>query len=70
MSQYPCDLFHAMWSYEFALAALESGHPTVVHYRDNAWTILKHRTDVYRFMRLLLNFWVTLKSDWRVANSD
>ncbi len=70
MRQHPCDLVHAMWSYEFALAALGSGRPTLVHYRDNAWTILKHTPDTYRFVRWLLNLWVTIRAPHRLANSE
>lgn len=70
MRSYSCDLIHAMWSYEFALAALDSGLPTVVHYHDHAWTIFKHMPDSYRFLRLLLSKWVTVRARYKVANSE
>ncbi|MCZ7663144.1 MAG: glycosyltransferase family 4 protein [Thermoleophilia bacterium] len=70
MAQHPCDLVHAMWSYEFALAALDSGVPTVVHYHDHAWTILKHKRDAYRFLRWLLSAYVSTRAKHRVANSE
>jgi len=69
MRRYPCDLIHAMWSYEYALAALQAGGPVVVHYKDHAWTILKHSRDAYRFLRWLLSAYVTLRAKNRIANS-
>lgn len=48
------DVTHAHWSYEFALAAMHSGCPTVVTVHDWAPQILRHMRDPYRFMRLLM----------------
>jgi len=70
MAEYRCDVIWAMWSYEFALAALDSGLPTVVHYHDHAWTILRNNTDAYRFLRWLLNARVTRRAKNRVVNSE
>lgn len=70
MREYPCDIVHAMWSYEYALAALQSGMPSLVHYRDHAWTIFRQTSDTYRLLRWLLNLYVTMRSDARVANSE
>lgn len=70
MREYPCDLIYAMWSYEFALAALDSGMPTIVHYHDHAWTILRNNADAYRFLRWLLNARVTRRAQHCVANSE
>jgi glycosyltransferase involved in cell wall biosynthesis len=69
MNHYPCDLIHAMWSYEYALAALQCGKPALVHLHDHAWTILKHSPDSYRFLRWLLGEYVTLRADNLAANS-
>lgn len=69
MQEHPCDLVHAMWSYEFALAALQSHTPSVVHYRDHAWTIFRHSPDAYRLLRLLLDTYVTARASNRIANS-
>lgn len=70
MDQYPVDLVHAMWSYEFALAALQSGRPTIVHYHDHARTILRQRRDAYRFLRWILSAYVTGRAKHKVANSE
>ncbi len=70
IAQHPCDLVHAMWSYQHALAAMQSGLPTVVHYRDHALTILRHTPDAYRLLRWLLSAHVTFHSRFRIANSD
>ncbi len=48
------DVTHAHWSYEFALAAIHSGCPTVVTVHDWAPQILRYMTDPYRFFRLLM----------------
>lgn len=69
MVEHPTDIVHAMWSYEFALAALQSGRPTIVHYHDHAWTILKHTRDAYRFLRWILSAYVTTRARHKVANS-
>lgn len=50
------DLVHAHWTYEFALAGIESGVPTIVSVHDWAPTILRLSPDPYRFMRLLMHF--------------
>jgi glycosyltransferase involved in cell wall biosynthesis len=50
----PCDVIHAHWSYEFALAALDSGKPTVVTCHDSPWRVLRYMPNVYRFGRLLM----------------
>lgn len=70
MAEHPADLIHASWSYEFALAGLQSGLPTIVHYRDHAWTILRHKRDAYRFLRWLLSVYVTMRAEHKVANSE
>jgi hypothetical protein len=58
MREDPCDVVHAHWTYEFALAALASGQPTLVTARDWAPTILlmqrRLRLLPYRLACLLL----------------
>ena len=46
------DLVHAHWTYEYALAALRSGLPTLVTVHDWAPTILRMLPDPYRAVRL------------------
>lgn len=62
-------LVHAHWSYEFALAALESGIPTLVTVRDWAPNILRHFPDPYRFVRMLMHFQASRKAKWLSAVS-
>lgn len=55
------DLVHAHWTYEFALAALASGLPTLVTAHDAPLKILRHYRDPYRTMRLAMALWVRMK---------
>ena len=66
----PADIINAQWSYEFAMAALASGIPTVVTIRDHAKTILKYHADMYRLVRFMMNFYVIKRAKHLVANSD
>jgi L-malate glycosyltransferase len=52
------DIVHAHWTYEFALAALASGLPTLVTAHDAPVTILRHFRDPYRVARLAMALWV------------
>lgn len=54
------DIVHGHWTYEWALAALESGKPALLTIHDAPFTILKHMPSLYRVSRLLLS--------WRVRN--
>jgi L-malate glycosyltransferase len=48
------DVVNAHWTYEYALAALESGAPTLVTVHDWAPTVLRYTPDRYRAIRLLM----------------
>lgn len=50
-----CELIHAHWTYEFALAAQESGIRTLVTLHDWAPTILRFHRDPYRLVRLAMS---------------
>jgi L-malate glycosyltransferase len=52
------DIVHAHWTYEFALAALASGLPTLVTAHDAPFTVLRHIRDPYRAIRLAMAVWV------------
>lgn len=65
----PCDVLHAHWTYEFALAALASGRPTLVTARDDATTILRHSRDAYRAARWMMDRRVLLTAPYLTANS-
>lgn len=72
------EIVHAHWTYEFALAALETGKPVLITAHDAPFTILRYFLDPYRFFRLLLAYKVRfkmrhltvvspyLKSKWRM----
>ena len=49
-----CDVIHAHWTYEFALAALSVQRAVVVTAHDWAPTILRYSHDPYRAVRLLM----------------
>lgn len=49
------DLVHAHWTYEYALAALATGLPTLVTVHDWAPRILRMMPDPYRLVRLGMN---------------
>lgn len=51
-----CDLIHAHWTYEFALAALASDIPTLVTIHDHPWKVLSHFRDGHRAARLLMAY--------------
>jgi glycosyltransferase involved in cell wall biosynthesis len=48
------DLVHAHWSYEFALAAIESGLPHVVTCHDAPQVVLRYSPDLYRLIRYFM----------------
>lgn len=48
------DLVHAHWSYEFALAAIESGLPHLVTCHDAPQVVLRYSTDLYRLVRYFI----------------
>lgn len=57
------EIMNAHWSYEFALAALDSGIPTLVTARDNPLQILKYNFTPYRIMRTIMAYKVIRKTD-------
>lgn len=48
------DVVHAHWSYEFGLAALATGLPTVVTCHDSPTAVLKHMPTPYRLVRYFM----------------
>jgi L-malate glycosyltransferase len=59
----------AQWTYEFALAALADGRPTLVIARDSPLTILRYRPDPYRVIKTALAVLTRVRADHLVANS-
>jgi glycosyltransferase involved in cell wall biosynthesis len=47
------DVVHAHWTYEYALAAQDSGLPHVITVHDEPWEILRDFRNLYFFLRLL-----------------
>jgi len=48
------DFVHAHWTYEYALAAIDSGFPHLVTAHDEPWVVLKFFRNGYRFGRYLM----------------
>lgn len=49
------DIVNAHWSYEFALGTIRSNYPHLITFRDASFEILKHKPDIYRAFRFLLD---------------
>lgn len=48
------DLVHAHWTYEFALAAIESGLPHIITCHDAPQVVLKYSPNLYRLVRYFM----------------
>ncbi len=70
MTAHNPDVIHALWSYEFAMAAQRTGLPYVVSLQDHATTILKFHKDPYRTVRWFMNYFVLKKTRHLIANSQ
>ena len=56
LRQTQSDVIHAMWTYEFAWAALDTGRPVLVTAHDAPLTILRHVRDPYRAVRAAMAY--------------
>jgi len=77
LRQTQSDVVHALWTYEFAWAALDTGRPVLVTAQDAPFTILRHVRDPYRAVRAAMAYIVrarirnltavspTLAQSWR-----
>ncbi len=65
-----CQLIHAHWTYEFALAALASGIPTLVTIHDLPWMVLRHFRDLHRAARLIMAYEVAFRGGHFTAVSE
>ncbi len=54
MRQAECEVIHAHWTYEFSLAALDSGTPVVITAHDAPFRILRRMPNPYRMVRLAM----------------
>ncbi len=66
----PCDIIHANWTYEFALAALDSGQPVLVTAHDAPLRVLWYLPSPYRFMRLCMAWRVARRAPYLTAVSQ
>lgn len=64
------DVVHAHWTYEFALAAIDSGKPALVTAHDAPLKVLLYDLTPYRFMRTLMALKVARKARFLTAVSD
>jgi glycosyltransferase involved in cell wall biosynthesis len=48
------DIIHAHWTYEFALAALDSGLPHLITCHDAPQVVLRYMPDIYRLVRYFM----------------
>jgi len=63
------DVLHAHWTYEFALACMETDLPTVTTSHDNAFQQLRFSKDLYRLGRLAMQIMVLRKARFLTAES-
>jgi glycosyltransferase involved in cell wall biosynthesis len=69
ISRLDVDLVHAHWTYEYAMAALSTGVPTVVTAHDAPLSVLKHYRDPYRLIRLAMAWRVRRRTQHLTAVS-
>lgn len=69
MAAHPCDVIHAHWTYEFALAAIRSGSPHLVTVHDWGPQVLRYQKHPYRAVRLAMQIKVLARADHLTANS-
>jgi glycosyltransferase involved in cell wall biosynthesis len=65
-----CHVIHAHWTYEFALASLASGKPTLVTAHDAPGAILRISRDGYRALRFVMAWMVARRAKYLTAVSD
>jgi glycosyltransferase involved in cell wall biosynthesis len=70
MLQDRCDIIHAHWTYEFALAALATGFPTLITIHDSPLSVLRYNRSPYRFMRTLMAWEVARRAPYMTAVTD
>lgn len=64
LKDYPCDILHAHWTYEFALPVVGSGLPHVVSMRDAPLKVLQlYRPKTFRVMTCLLAYYNLFKAE-------
>jgi L-malate glycosyltransferase len=69
LRRHPVDLLHAHWTYEFALAALQDGRPSIITVRDWAPAIFRHHPHPYRAVRWAMQHRVLRRAPHLVSTS-
>jgi glycosyltransferase involved in cell wall biosynthesis len=69
MAASDCEVIHAQWTYEFALAAIESGRPSVITAQDNPWQVIWWYRHPYRWARFLMSFQVAFRASYMTGVS-
>ena len=69
LREHECDVLHAQWTYEYALAALATGRPALITAHDHAATIIRHVPDLHRAARLLMDRTVVRRAPRLTATS-
>lgn len=64
------EFVHAHWTYEFSIAALRSGVPTLTTIHDLPWNVLRYHRDFHRAIRLLMAYEVALRGKSFAAVSE
>ncbi len=67
--EFPADIYHAHWSYEYALGLIKAKVPHLITFRDDSWEILKYFKDVYRLGKFNLDRRVRAKGENFSVNS-
>ncbi len=63
LEDHPADVYHAHWTYEFALACIDAKvAPLLVTAHDAPVTVLRRMPDAYRLIRLLMAVQVRLRA--------
>lgn len=70
MNEDECQLIHAHWTYQFALAAMASEIPVLVTIHDLPWNVLRHFRDMHRVARLLMAYRVAMQGKHFTAVSS
>jgi glycosyltransferase involved in cell wall biosynthesis len=63
------DIVHAHWTYEWALAGIQSRFPLLITVRDAPLTILRYYPDIYRVLRTVLAYRVRIQSQRSVMTA-
>jgi len=63
------EFVHAHWTYEYSMAAVLSGYPNLITARDDSFKTFKLQKNIFRFIRLLMDYYVCKKAMFLSANS-